>query len=157
MSNATATRLWEWTPSPVSNAFVSTLLRIPILHRVLSGQILLLTFTGRKSGKRYMTPVGYMREGQTVIVLTKWFRAWWRNFQKPAPVDVLIGRKNYHGTAKAITDEVAIVPLIADMIRKYPYQGGIYGVRMISANEPDMDDVRQIASKLVALQITLKE
>ena len=27
----------------------------------------------------YTTPVGYMREGNTVIILTRRFRKWWRN------------------------------------------------------------------------------
>lgn len=157
MSQTTTARSWDWTPSPFSNAMVSALLRTPLLHRVISSQLLLLTFTGRKSGKRYTTPVGYMREGQTVTILTKWFRGWWRNFRESAPVEVLAAGKTYAGTAKAITDEAAIIPIFANMLKKYPYQAGIYGVRMISPNEPDMDDVRQIASKLVALQITLAE
>jgi deazaflavin-dependent oxidoreductase (nitroreductase family) len=150
-------RSWEWTPSPLSNAIVSTMLRIPLLHRLISRQLLLLTFTGRKSGQRYTTPVGYIHEGKTVTILTKWFRRWWRNFQEPAPVEVLMKGKVYRGSAKALTDEAAIIPIITGVIKKYPYHADIYGVRLISPNEPDAADVRQIAPKIVVLQITLAE
>jgi deazaflavin-dependent oxidoreductase (nitroreductase family) len=155
MLRTAAAHSWEWTPSPFSNAVVSTMLRIPFLHRLMSSQILLLTFTGRKSGKRYTTPVGYVREGKTVTILTKWFRPWWRNFQETAPVEVLIEGKVYPGTAKALTDEATIIPIITDVIEKYPYYADIYGVRLVSPNQPDMDDVRHIAPKVIVLQIAL--
>jgi deazaflavin-dependent oxidoreductase (nitroreductase family) len=133
------------------------MLHIPLLHRLISSQLLLLTFTGRKSGKRYTTPVGYVREGKTVTILTKWFRRWWRNFQETVPVELLIKGKVYHGSAKALTDEAAIIPIIAGVIKQYPYYADIYGVRLISPNEPDVADVRHIAPKIVVLQITLTE
>jgi hypothetical protein len=153
----TTTRSWEWSPSPFANAIVSTVLRIPLLHRVLSKYLLLITFTGRKSGKRYTTPVGYVREGTTVTILTKWFRLWWRNFQVTAPAELLIEGKVYRVTGKALTDEAAIVPLVTEAIRKYPFSAQFYGVRMVAPNQPDMDDVRRVAPKVVALQFVLTE
>jgi hypothetical protein len=157
MLRTTTARPWDWTPSHFSNVIVSTMLRTPLLHRLISKQLLLLTFTGRKSGKRYTTPVGYLRDGNTVTIMTKWFRPWWRNFQVTAPVELLIEGKTYHGEGKALTDEAAIVPILANVIRQSPYNAGFYGVRMVAPNQPDMDDLRLIAPKVVALQITLKE
>lgn len=151
----TTARSWEWTPSAFSNTVVSAVLRTPVLHRLMSSNVLLLTFTGRKSGKRYTTPVGYVREGKTLIILTKWFRAWWRNFQVSAPVALLIEGRTYHGEARALTDEAAIVPIITDVIKRYPYYAEFYGVRLVSPNQPDMNDVRHIAPKVVVLQIAL--
>ncbi len=153
----TTTRSWEWTPSPFANAIVSALLRIPVLHRVMSRNLLLLTFTGRKSGKRYITPVGYMREGNTITILTKWFRPWWRNFQKTAPVELLIEGKTYQGKANALTDETAIVPIITEVIKKYPYYAEIYGVHLVAPDQPDMEDVRHIAPKVVVVQVALAD
>ena len=43
-------------------------------------ELLVITTTGRKSGKRYSTPIGYLRDGETVIALThaatpsNWYR-----------------------------------------------------------------------------------
>ena len=157
MQRTTTARPWDWTPSPFANAMVSTMLRIPLLHHAISKSILLLTFTGRKSGKRYTTPVGYIREGRTVTILTKWFRPWWRNFQASAPVELLIEGKHYHGEGKALTDEAAIIPILTDVIQKYPYYANYYSVHMVGPNQPDLADVRRIAPKIVVLQITLAE
>ncbi len=157
MFNTTTPRPWEWSPSPSSNAVVSFLLHTPLLHRLMSNQIMLLTYTGRKSGKRYTIPVGYVREGQTVTILTKWFRGWWRNFADAAPVELLIQRRTYHGTAKAHIDEETIVPLLAEAITQYPNQATFYGIRLADENKPNMDDVRRTAPKVVAVRVTLVE
>ena len=157
MNQTTTTRSWEWTPSPFYNAIVSAVLRTPLLHRLISGQILLLTFTGRKSGKHYTTPVGYIQEAKTVTILTKWFRPWWRNFQETTPVEVRIQGRIFQGKAKALTDEAAIIPLIAETVTKYPYYADFYDIRRIAPGKPDMDDVRRVAPKVVAIQIALED
>ena len=155
MAQTTTAHSWEWKPSAFANAMVSALLHTPILHRVISNQILLLSFTGRKSGKRYAIPVGYIRDGQTVRILTKWFRGWWRNFQVAAPVELLIEGKHYYGTAKALTDEVSSIAALTIAIKKYPYNADFYGIRLTAPNQANMDDVRYIAPKVVVLQIEL--
>jgi len=44
----------------VMNRIPATVLRSP-LHPMMSGKYLLLSFTGRKSGRRYTTPVAYLK------------------------------------------------------------------------------------------------
>ena len=69
----------------LGNIFVKPLLRSP-LHFLLSGSIMLVTFTGRKSGKVYTTPVQYFRDGDTIIFFTKTVRTWWKNLAGERPV-----------------------------------------------------------------------
>lgn len=157
MLGSTSTRSWGWTPSPFFNRVITFILHAPLLHHLISRQILLLAYTGHKSGKRYVIPVGYLREGHTVIILTKWFRAWWRNFIDAAPVELLIAGKTCHGTAKALTDEETTVPLLAESIRQFPNNAAFYGIRLAASNQPNMDDVRRVAPKVVAVQVTLVE
>lgn len=45
--------------SQLMNCVPQLLLRSP-LHGLMSNRYLLITFTGRKSGKRYTTPVAYL-------------------------------------------------------------------------------------------------
>lgn len=85
----------SWVPSPrvlhAVNPFVAALLRSP-LHGLLSQQVLLLTYTGRQTGKSYTIPVGYRREGDRLTILST--RRWWRNLHGGAPVVVrLRGRR----------------------------------------------------------------
>jgi hypothetical protein len=49
------------------NRPMSWILRSP-LHRVLSKSTLLITLSGRKSGKLYTLPVNYVREGDILWI-----------------------------------------------------------------------------------------
>ena len=69
----------------LSNRLLGLLLRSP-LHRMMSGSLMLLTFTGRRSGRRLTTPVQYVRRGNDVLVMVgrPEGKQWWRNFRTPA-------------------------------------------------------------------------
>lgn len=51
------------------NPPIIVILRSP-LHTIMNKAIMLITFDGRKCGKRYTMPVSYAREGKTVYVFT---------------------------------------------------------------------------------------
>ena len=91
------------------NPFMKLILRSP-LHRLMSNRVMLLSFTGRKSGKRYSTPVGYTRDGDQVVVVT--FSPWWKNFIEPAPVEMRIRGKSLRGQAHFVKDPVRIKHLV---------------------------------------------
>lgn len=74
------------------NPVVRALLCSPA-HRMLSGSLLLLDYTGRRSGHRYVLPVGYARAsagGDLVVVVGQHAtKTWWRNFdEQPQQVTV---------------------------------------------------------------------
>ena len=71
------------------NPLVVRLLRSP-LHHVIGGGLMLITVTGRRSGRRYTIPVGYQRDGDVLHVLVSKARRkqWWRNFREPAALEV---------------------------------------------------------------------
>lgn len=61
----------------VANVFLRLILRSP-LHAWMSSTLLLLTYTGRKSGKRYTIPIGYTRDGDVVTIFAYRSRTWWK-------------------------------------------------------------------------------
>jgi len=67
-------------PNPV----VRAVLRSPA-HRLLSGRLLLLSYTGRRTGERHTIPVQYVREGETLLVTVGWpeRKVWWRSLREP--------------------------------------------------------------------------
>ena len=71
------------------NPLVKPLLNAP-LHRILSSTLMLIRFKGRKSGKEFVTPVGYKAfEDCLIILLSETHnRQWWRNFREPWPMDI---------------------------------------------------------------------
>ena len=61
------------------------LLRSP-LHGLVSKRLMLLTMTGRKSGKQYSIPVGYTQVAETLYFGTN--GKWKNNLRGKAPVRV---------------------------------------------------------------------
>ena len=79
------------------------LLRLPLLHRLLSRTVLLLAYTGRRTGIRRTLPVQYIRDGDTLTLFTSRSRRWWPNFIRPGEVRVLLRRRWRSGEATAVT------------------------------------------------------
>jgi hypothetical protein len=69
----------------IINPTMRFLLRSP-LHFFWSRSLMLITFTGRKSGRQFTTPVRYVREGETVRCFTSAENQWWRNLRGGADV-----------------------------------------------------------------------
>jgi deazaflavin-dependent oxidoreductase (nitroreductase family) len=69
---------------------------------------LLLTVTGRKSGKTYSTPLVYFEDGQSYVVVgsdgaAKHDPQWWKNLQVDPTCEVRAGRKKLATTATLAT------------------------------------------------------
>ena len=93
-------------PRPVrmlANAIATTILHSP-WHRMRSDRLLLLTFTGRKSGKKFTTPMRYVQEGQT-LRLHVVRSPWWKNLVGEATVHVLLRGETCTGTAEVFPEE----------------------------------------------------
>lgn len=75
----------------IANPVVTALLRSPA-HRLLSGQLLVLAYEGRRSGRSFQLPVQYRRIGEAVVVVPGWYeqKRWWRNFTDGAPARLLL-------------------------------------------------------------------
>jgi deazaflavin-dependent oxidoreductase (nitroreductase family) len=96
----------------VQNPFMKWLLRSP-LHGVVSRMYLLITFTGRKSGLVYTTPVQYAQDGDTLYIITSAGYTWWNNLRDGADVQVHLRGKNYQAHAHTSTDPQTIKALLA--------------------------------------------
>ena len=83
------------------NPIVTSLLRSP-LHGLMSGNTLLLTYTGRKSGRSYTFPISYGRTGDRLWLITHRRKTWWKNLQGGTPVTVHIGGRDWPGCAEVV-------------------------------------------------------
>ena len=99
----------------IMNPMMKLMLGSP-LHGLMSARVMLISFTGRRSGKRYSTPVAYTREGNQVIVVT--FSPWWKNFIEPAPVEMRIRGKSMRGQAVYVKDPVLIKQMVSTLMTK---------------------------------------
>ena len=76
-------------------------------HRLLSGHLMLLSVTGRRSGRTFTFPVAYAQDGDRLTVTLDWpeRKRWWRNLRGGAPVAVRLRGVRRTGNAVASGDE----------------------------------------------------
>lgn len=124
----------------VINPVFKLLLRSP-LHGLLSGRLMLLTFTGRKSGKRYTIPVAYVEQDDRLLVATQ--SSWSKNLRGSAPVSVRLRGHTLVGLANVIADEAGMRASYRMMLSKSPELGQIIGIGLDAQGEPSSADVAQ--------------
>ena len=66
----------------VFNAGVAALVRAPGLGGFVGRGIVLITYTGRRSGRTFTLPVAYRRAGADLVIAVEFpdAKGWWRNF-----------------------------------------------------------------------------
>jgi hypothetical protein len=145
---AASTKPLNWVPA--------ALLRSP-LHRLLSSKILLLEFVGRRSGRRYATPLNNHHEGSVVLLTTD--SPWFKNFS-PAGGNATVRLRGQTRQVRVelVTDpDVAAAGLIT-IVRAQPAYGRWTNVKIAPNGEPDHDDARaEIAHGRVLLRLHLLE
>jgi deazaflavin-dependent oxidoreductase (nitroreductase family) len=143
------------TPSipPFFNHTMEFFLRSP-LHGVVSKSLLLITFTGRKSGKNYTTPVSYSQDGDQVSVFSH--AAWWKNLRGGAPVTLRIRGRELQGLAEPVAeDKQAVAAGLAEHLRKVPGDARFYGVTVDDQGQPKAEDVEKAVGNVVMIRIQL--
>jgi hypothetical protein len=88
------------------NHAVKAILRSP-LHGLVSGRLVVMTVTGRRSGKQHSFPVAYQEDGPDHLrIHIDWpeKKIWWRNLKQPAPVSVRLRGAERSGTGEAQGD-----------------------------------------------------
>jgi hypothetical protein len=138
------------------NPFVSAILRSP-LHRLISGQVLLLSFTGRKTWKRYTIPVGYTREGDTLTLFSS--KSWFKNLRGGSTVVVHIKGRGRMGFAEAIEDREAVLEAAEHLVAKYGFKeaGRRIGLALDISPPPTTDELAAAMGGRVVIRIVLEQ
>jgi deazaflavin-dependent oxidoreductase (nitroreductase family) len=128
-------------------------LRSP-LHSIVDKQILLITFTGRKTGKIYTTPVSYSQLDGQVYIFTH--ADWWQNLRNDAPVTLHIRGRELQGVAEPIAeDKHAIAAGLTAHLRKVRSDAKYYGVTFDDNGNPRSEEVEKAAQTVVMIPIRL--
>jgi deazaflavin-dependent oxidoreductase (nitroreductase family) len=137
------------------NPIMMWILRSP-LHGMLSGSTMIITYTGRKSGKTFSTPVNYVRDGDVLWTISFRQRTWWRNLHD-SPVTVRIQGKDLPGVGQAITDQPEVADCLMAYLRKAPQIAQYIGVALDANGQPRQDNVANAAQTRVMVRIRLSE
>ncbi len=141
------------TIPPIVNRGMKLMLRSP-LHGIVSKTTLLITFTGRKSGKTYTTPTSYSQHDDQVYIFTH--ADWWKNLRGGAPVTVRIRGRELQGLAEPVAeDKQAVAAGLMAHLRKVPFDAQFYGVSYDDYKNPRAAEVEKAAQTVVMIRIRL--
>ncbi len=94
------------------NVPMRLLLRLPFATP-LSGQLMLLSFTGRKTGKRYLQPVSYVQDGDTL--LTPGGGKWKLNLREDQPIQIRLKGRTVPARPELVKDVDEVERLLRRM------------------------------------------
>jgi len=137
------------------NGIMAFLLRSP-LHGIVSANMMLLTCTGRKSGRTYTLPVSYYQEGSVLTTTSFRSRTWWRNLRGGAPVTLRLRGRDAKGTSAVIEDDEEVAEALDALFRRAPQIARYYGVSFDPDGQPDPEDIAVAAEEKVVIRTTLE-
>jgi len=158
------------------NVPMRALLRSP-LHAVGSRNLCLLVYTGRRSGRRFETPLSYVRDGSRVLLLSSVDTRWWTNFLPDAgavgsgtagstgstgeretgrAVEVLAAGEWLRGRAGTIQhDRERLLASARLFLTALPRDARIYGVGLDADRRPREADLARALTRLVMVEVEL--
>lgn len=125
------------------------------LGPVLGRMVLLLTTTGRKSGKKRVTPLQYEEiDGMYYLGAALGEKCdWVRNIRANPQVEVRVKSQRFTGIADVITDERAIADFLELRLRRHPRMIR----RMLRAEglqfPPERQDLERLAKRLALVVV----
>lgn len=134
------------------NDFVKFFLRTPLY--VFMGNTMLITVTGRKTGKKYTTPVGFYRDEDFLWVISNRDRTWWRNLRSCADVSMRLHGKDISGFAEVVLDEDAVAAQVQEYLHHVPMAARSLGVR-IENGMVNAVDAAQLAKERLFVKISV--
>lgn len=149
-TEATKVELPQDKPPQWANSLMKWALTAPGLQRMVGEGVALLTFTGHRTGKSYTIPVSYHRDGDTVTVITKRQRNWWRNFEIPVEVGLRLAGREFTGKARISTDDAENLDFMTDYLAKRPIDAKAYG---LAKDEVVKEKIARIVPYIVVIRI----
>jgi hypothetical protein len=140
------------------NPLTTWLLRSP-LHPLVSSGLLLLTYTGRRTGRRVTLPLGYQRKSELVTVLASRARRklWWRNFVEPRPVELVLRGRQRRGDARLVPgDSEEFRETVDAVFERLPRLGRQFGISYDRRRGLTPEQWRTVAAEGALVKITLR-
>jgi deazaflavin-dependent oxidoreductase (nitroreductase family) len=138
---------------PFVNRAMKFVLHSPV-HGMVSKTVLLISFTGRKSGKTYTTPVSYSQTNDQVYIFSH--ADWWKNLCGGTPVKLRIRGQEYRGLAEPVAEDTqAIAAGLLAHLQKVPSDARWYGVTFDDHRKPRAEEVEKAAQNVVMICIRL--
>ena len=117
---------------------------------------MLLTTTGRRTGRHYTTPLQYEEiDGLFYVLSARGQKAdWFRNIAANGQVEVRVKTDHFTATAEAVTDAGRIADILEVRLQRHPRMIGamLRGAHLPA--QPDRDQLEEYAGTLAMVVIT---
>lgn len=137
------------------NRFTSGLLRSP-LHGLISGSVMLVEYTGRKSGKRYRVPVNYVQDGKRLLTISFHQRTWWRTLPG-ANVHLHLRGRDIAARAGVIADKPGVAEALLTLVRRQPAYGRFLDIHPDETGQPRPAEAQRAAETRVVVWFDLQD
>jgi len=134
----------------VGNGTMKFLLRSPF-HKLVSGNMMLVTVKGRKSGKAYTTPVNYIQDQRVVYVTSLKERTWWKNLRGGSEAVLRLRGQDHRATAEVVEDDPGVTTQMATYLAKAPQYARYYDVSLDAEGKISLEDAAQAAKNRVCI------
>jgi hypothetical protein len=129
------------TAQRAMNGIVRGLLRTPLVSRGIGRRLVTLYITGRKSGRHYVIPVAYTRQGDQLLIGTPF--AWGRNLRTGDPVPIRLKGRRRQADVTVLTDEPGVTAAYAVMCRDNRAFASFNKIGLDAAGNPAADDLHR--------------
>ena len=137
------------------NLVVIGLLKSPF-HRFWSDSLLIIHFVGRRSGKRYRTPVRYTVSGEKLHCFTSKSGKWWRNVEANGNLTVYLkGRLISCRASTYVDDPVRIRPALRTCLVQFPQDAAYHSIRLLKDGSPDESEFESALPDVVLIELSL--
>jgi len=122
---------------------------------MLSKGTMLVTVTGRRSGRSISTPTNYLQDKNTLWVVSWRERTWWRNLRGGAPVKVLLAGKIIDGRGLVLEEQGEVASSLWDYLAMAPHMSRYFKVGLDKEGAPVRADCEKAAQAMVMVRIDL--
>ncbi len=117
---------------------------------------MLITFTGRRSGRQFTTPVRYIRDGETVRCFTSAENQWWRNLRGGADVVLRIEGRDVPYHAKTVdNDPQEVKRWLKYYLGLFPQDAAYHEIRINRDKSLVSEDLEQSSRSAILIEAQL--
>lgn len=140
------------------NTFVIWLLQSPF-HGLMSRNTVLIGYEGRKTGKRYIVPVNFVRvageEGDYLLITSERGRTWWRNLRGGSPVDLWLQGTRLTAPARSLEEIQDVEDGLMTYFTHAPGSSRYFKVGLDDGGGPKREDVARVAQDRVIVEVDI--
>jgi len=146
-----------WFMNLIFNPFVRLILRSPF-HRLMSKNVMLITYQGQKTGREYTLPVQYAEDSEVVYVIPGMpeKKIWWHNIHKDTPVRIQLRERSLNTFAGLLTAEHdldVIARVLGIFLKKFPASARLYHLEQNADGDFNPDELRKTAANLILVNL----